>query len=259
MSILTYLGFSYGGVILAQVPVAPPGADLPSPTSSEASDSFFSIIFSGGFLGIAIMLSLIALSLLTCYLIIDQVLTLRRSDILPKGFADSIRQLLAQGRLKEADQLCREKPSPLSFIVASGISEVEFGWNAVEKALEDTTAEQAARMYRKAEYLAVLGNIAPMLGLLGTVSGMILAFRQVAMSQGAAGAGELAEGIYSALVTTVAGLMIAIPAMGAFAIFRNRIDQLIAETAYAAQHALSPVRRRLPGAPPPRPATPGRT
>jgi biopolymer transport protein ExbB len=259
MSIVMYLGFSYGGAFLAQAPVTPPSATLPSPTTSEASDSLFSIIFSGGFLGIAIMLSLIALSLLTCYLIIDQVLTLRRNDILPKGLADSVRQLLAQGRLKEADQLCREKPSPLSFIVASGISEVEFGWNAVEKALEDTTAEQSARMYRKAEYLAVLGNIAPMLGLLGTVSGMILAFRQVAMSQGAAGAGELAEGIYSALVTTVAGLMIAIPAMGAFAIFRNRIDQLIAETAYAAQHALSPIRRRLPGAPPPRPATPGRT
>ncbi len=258
MSILTNLRFSYGGVILAQVPVTTPSADIPS-SSSDGGDSLFSIIFSGGFLGIAIMLSLIALSLLTCYLIIDQVLTLRRNDILPKGFADSIRQLLAQGRLKEADQLCREKPSPLSFIVASGISEVEFGWNAVEKALEDSTAEQAARMYRKAEYLAVLGNIAPMLGLLGTVSGMILAFRQVAMSQGAAGAGELAEGIYSALVTTVAGLLIAIPAMGAFAIFRNRIDQLIAETAYAAQHALSPVRRRLPGAPPPRSATPGRT
>ncbi len=115
--------------------------------------------------------------------------------------------------MKEADQLCREKPSPLAFIVASGISEIEFGWPAVEKALEDTTAEQSARLYRKVEYLSVLGNIAPMLGLLGTVSGMILAFRQVALSQGTAGAGELAQGIYSALVTTVAGLLIAIPAM----------------------------------------------
>ena len=137
--------------------------------------------------------------------------------------------------------------------MASGISEVEFGWPAVEKALEDSTAEQGARMYRKVEYLSVLGNLAPMLGLLGTVSGMILAFRQVALSQGAAGAGDLAQGIYSALVTTVAGLLIAIPAMGAFAIFRNRIDQLIAETAYAAQHAFAPIRRRIPGATPPRP------
>ncbi len=251
--------FHSGVMMLAQAgtPVDP-ATQKAVATSPEAADSFLSIVFSGGILGIGIMLSLIALSLVTVYLVIDQALTLRRRDIVPTGLSDSIRQLLAQGRLKEADQLCRDKPSPLSFVVASGIAEVEFGWSAVEKALEDTTSEQAARLYRKVEYLSVLGNIAPMLGLLGTVSGMIWAFRQVALSQGAAGAGELAQGIYSALVTTVAGLLIAIPAMGAFAIFRNRIDQLIAETAYAAQHALGPIRRRLPGTPPARPIPPVR-
>ena len=236
--------------LVAQVP--PGQAVAAAKVSAAQNDTFLSIIFSGGILGIGIMLTLIALSLLTVYLIVDQALTLRRKDILPTDFAEAIRQMLTQGRLKEADQLCREKPSPLAFIIASGIAEVEFGWPAVEKALEDTTAEQGARMYRKVEYLSVLGNLAPMLGLLGTVSGMILAFRQVALSQGAAGAGDLAQGIYSALVTTVAGLLIAIPAMGAFAIYRNRIDQLIAETAYAALHAFAPIRRRLPGANPPR-------
>jgi biopolymer transport protein ExbB len=84
-----------------------------------------------------------------------------------------------------------------------------------------------------------------MLGLLGTVAGMIIAFRQVAVSQGSAGAGDLASGIYSALVTTVAGLLIAIPALGALAIFRNRIDQLMAESAYVAQQVIAPLRRRL--------------
>jgi biopolymer transport protein ExbB len=98
-----------------------------------------------------------------------------------------------------------------------------------------------------------------MLGLLGTVAGMIVAFREVALSQGTAGAGQLASGIYSALVTTVAGLLIAIPALGAFAIFRNKIDELVSEMAYSAQHVFGPIRRRLPGAgarpsmvPPPR-------
>ncbi len=238
------------GWLIAQAPAGP--AVAVAKTSSAQNDTFLSIVFSGGILGIGIMLALIALSLITVYLIVDQALTLRRKDILPNDFAESIRQMLIQGRLKEADQLCRDKPSPLAFIIASGIAEVEFGWPAVEKALEDTTAEQSARMYRKVEYLSVLGNLAPMLGLLGTVSGMIVAFRQVALSQGTAGAGDLAQGIYSALVTTVAGLIIAIPAMGAFAIYRNRIDQLIAETAYAALHAFAPIRRRLPGANPPR-------
>ncbi len=201
------------------------------------------------------MLSLIALSLLMGYLTIDQGMALRRKEILPEEFTENIRQLLAQGRLKEADQLCRQKPSPLAYIVASGIAEVEFGWPAVEKAMEESTAEQASRLYRKIEYLSVLGNIAPMLGLLGTVSGMIIAFRQVAVSQGTAGAGDLAQGIYSALVTTVAGLLIAIPSLAAFALLRNRLDQLITEAVYTAHQVFQPIRRRLPGALPPRTAT----
>ena len=139
------------------------------------------------------------------------------------------------------------------------MAEVEGGWTAVEKALEEATAEQSARLLRRVEYLSVIGNIAPMVGLLGTVTGMIFAFQRVASTQGAAGAGELAEGIYQALVTTVGGLIVAIPSLGLFAIFRNRVDQLVAEAAYMAQHVFTPLKRRRPttkrgrGEPPPPP------
>ena len=224
--------------------------------SSAANEGFLQIVFSGGPFGIAVTSLLLALSLLVVYLIFDQSLSLRRKDLLPPDFVEAIRQLLAQGRLKEADQLCRQRPSPLAYTISSGIAEIEFGWPAVEKAMEESTEEQAARLYRKIEYLSVLGNIAPMLGLLGTVGGMIAAFRQVAISQGTAGAGDLASGIYSALVTTVIGLVIAIPALGAYAILRNRVDQVIAESIHAAQQLFQPIRRRLPGAMPVRnPAT----
>jgi biopolymer transport protein ExbB len=219
-----------------------------SPKPSPTEDSILEIVFSGGILGILIMVTLIALSVVAVYLVFDQAMGLRKKDLLPSDLVEGVKQLLTQGKLKEADQLCRERPCPLSFVLASGISEIEFGWPAVEKALEDSTAEQAARLYRKLEYLSVIGNLAPMIGLLGTVSGMILAFREVAVSSGAAGAGQLAGGIYSALVTTVAGLLIAIPALGAFAVLRNRIDELISELAYSAQHVFASVRRRLPGA-----------
>jgi biopolymer transport protein ExbB len=230
-----------------------------APAANAADDTFLEIIFSGGVLGIGIMVVLILLSIVAVYLIVDQILGLKRRDLLPGELAENVRQLLAQGKLKDADQACREKPCPLSFVLASGIAEIEFGWPAVEKALEDSLSEQAARLYRKLEYLSLIGNLAPMLGLLGTVAGMIVAFREVALSQGTAGAGQLASGIYSALVTTVAGLLIAIPALGAFAIFRNRIDELVSEMAYSAQHVFGPIRRRLPGSahrpsivPPPR-------
>ncbi|MEO8269270.1 MAG: MotA/TolQ/ExbB proton channel family protein [Aureliella sp.] len=211
---------------------------------AAAVGGFWSIVFSGGWVGALIVLTLLVLSLLAAYLIIEQIFALRRGEVMPTGLADEVRQLLAQGKLPEADGACRKRPSPLSFVLISGLTELDFGWQAVEKAMEDAVAEQAAKLYRKIEYLSVIGNLAPMCGLLGTVTGMIMAFQQVAVTQGTAGAAQLAEGIYSALVTTVAGLVVAIPSLGAFAVLRNRVDQLIAETAYLAQHAFLPVRRR---------------
>jgi biopolymer transport protein ExbB len=239
--------------------------------SADETGGFWSIVLSGGWFSSLILITLVVLSMVAVYLIIEQTMTLRRNEVMPQGMADSVRQFLAQGRLQEADGACRKRPSPLSFVLLTGLSEIDYGWHAMEKAMEDAVAEQAAKLYRKIEYLSVIGNLAPMCGLLGTVTGMIFAFQQVAISQGTAGAADLAEGIYSALVTTVAGLVVAIPALGAFAILRNRVDQLIAETAYVAQHVFSPVRRRAtkqaprpatstaikspgPTSPPPRPA-----
>jgi biopolymer transport protein ExbB len=231
-----------------QAPAIVPAKVSPPAKPSASDDTFLEVVFSGGIMGIGIMVVLILLSIVAVYLVIDQAFALRKKELVPPDLVEEVRLLLSQGKLKEADQKCRERPCPLSFVLVSGMSEIEFGWPAVEKALEDSTAEQAARLYRKLEYLSVIGNIAPMLGLLGTVTGMILAFRQVALSQGTAGAGDLAGGIYSALVTTVAGLVIAIPSLAAFAVFRNKIDEVISDTAYSAQHVFGSVRRRIPGA-----------
>ncbi len=210
----------------------------------------FEIIFSGGWVGLLIVLLLMTLSLIAAYLAFEQLMILRRKELIPEGLSDAVRQLAGTGRLADAAQTCRDRPSMLSFVLLNGLAESDGDWAGVEKAMEDALAEQSASLMRKVEYLSVIGNIAPMVGLLGTVTGMIFAFQQVASTQGAAGAGELAEGIYQALVTTVGGLMVAIPALGAFAIFRNWVDQLTAETAYAAQHGLSPLKRRRMAPPP---------
>lgn len=208
-----------------------------------APQGFFDIVFSGGWIGFLIIIVLLALSLTAAYLIFEQIMTLRHNELIPPELAEKVQHLLAAGRAAEADQLCRARPSFLGFVLSAGISEIDGGWTAVEKGLEDAAAEQAARLLRKIEYLSVIANIAPMIGLLGTVIGMIMAFQTVATSQGAAGAPQLAEGIYQALVTTVGGLIVAIPALGAFAVLRNRVDQLVAEAAYIAQHTFTPLKR----------------
>lgn len=215
--------------------------------TDAAPQGFFEIVFSGGWIGFTIILLLLGLSMTAAYLVFEHIMTLQRDELMPEGLGDQVRQLLIAGRLEEASELCHAQPSFLSFVILHGLAEVEGGWSDVEKALEDATAEQAARLFRKIEYLSVIGNIAPMVGLLGTVTGMIFAFQRVASTQGAAGAADLAEGIYQALVTTVGGLIVAIPALGAFAIFRNRVDQLVAEAAYVAQHVFAPLKRRRAG------------
>ena len=212
--------------------------------SEKEAAGLVDIILSGGVFGLLILIVLFALSVVTAYLLFDQIMSLRRSEVIPDGTADSVRQALLTGRVPEADAACRRTPSVLSVVLLSGLSEWEMGWTHVEKAVEDALASQAARLMRRIEYLSVIGNIAPMVGLLGTVSGMIFAFEQVATTRGAAGAGDLAEGIYQALVTTVGGLVVAIPALAIYAVCRNRVDALIAEVAHQVQHALSPIKRR---------------
>ena len=212
--------------------------------ANDSPTGFFGILLSGGLVGILILLVLAGLSITAAYLLFDQVMTLRRKEVLPDGISDTVRQALLTGRPAEADAACRRVPSVLSVVLLSGLSEFEFGWREVEKAVEDSLAQQSARLMRRIEYLSVIGNIAPMVGLLGTVTGMIFAFQQVAATRGAAGAGDLAEGIYQALVTTVCGLVVAIPSLAIYAVCRNRVDSLIAEVAYQSQHALTPIKRR---------------
>lgn len=223
---------------------------------SDTSLGLGGILKAGGPVGVLIIL----LSIGAVALVIEHAMTIREGVLMPPGMADEVRELLGQGKLGPAQQRCRTEPSFLSHVLEAGLAEADVGWPAVEKAVEDAAADQSARLFRKIEYLSVIGNIAPMLGLLGTVIGMIFAFQKVATASGPVVAADLAEGIYLALITTVLGLIVAIPSLAAFAWFRNRVDQLVAETSYTVQHVFAPIKRTrtarapqgpLPPAPPP--------
>jgi biopolymer transport protein ExbB len=246
--------------VTAQIPKNEDSANTGAPAelqpAKRPSLTFWQIVFSGGPLGIANMVVLIGLSITALALAVDDLRIVRKGRIIPEGLSDEVRERVTADELGQARSVCNAYPSFLAAVILHGLSEVDGGWSDVEKAMEDATAEQAARLFRRIEYLSVIGNIAPMVGLLGTVTGMLLAFKQVADTEGNAGAAQLADGIYQALVTTVAGLIIAIPSLGAFALFRSRVDQLVAEAAYAALHALSPLKQRsgvksTPAPPPP--------
>ncbi|MGL4595587.1 MAG: MotA/TolQ/ExbB proton channel family protein [Thermoguttaceae bacterium] len=224
--------------------LAPPAknTEITSPESSaKKKTSLWDIILAGGLIGyILILLSLVSIALM-----LEHGLVIRHSTLIPPGFTEEILKLLGQGQLVPAIKTCQNNPSVLAQSLFAGMSEYDLGWHAVERATEEAISEQAARLYRKIEYLNVIGNIAPMLGLLGTVVGMIFAFQNLAETDGYARAADLAEGIYLALITTVEGLIVAIPSLAAFSIFNNRIAFLIAETTLTAEQVLHPIKKSL--------------
>lgn len=197
------------------------------------------ILQSGGMIGIV----LFGLSLTAFALTLEHFLTIRPARVVPKDFAREVHDILATGNWLRARERCQKDKSVLAAVLAAGLNECELGWHDVERGVNEAVAEHAARLYRKVEYLNVIGNIAPMLGLLGTVIGMMMAFRHLADTQGFSRAAELADGIYLALVTTVEGLLVAIPSLAFYAILCNRIAHLMTETTTAAEQTLLPLKR----------------
>lgn len=222
---------------------------LAVPEAAQAADGMFirdgavdvkGLLQAGGTIGWVI----VALSVAMVALIIEHLLSIRRGSLMPRGLAEELHQLIAAGQYPQADAHCRQRPSFLGFVVSAALQEIGLGYNAVEKSMEDAAAEQAARLFRKIEYLSVIGVLAPMLGLMGTVWGMILAFGEFAQNASPQPT-DLAPAISLALVTTLQGLVVAVPALAAFAWFRSRVDEYVAETSLMAEHVVSPLKRAL--------------
>lgn len=216
------------------------GANVSVEAAAGAGLSLTQMLKAGGSIGYLIVL----LSLVMVALIADHVLNIRRTTLMPPGLAEEVHRAIAERKIDEAKKHCEQLPSYLGRLLHSGLSEMGLGYASIEKAVEDTAVEQSARLFRRIEYLSVIGTLAPMLGLMGTVWGMIqafLEFEQKANPQ----VSELAPGIYRALITTLLGLTVAVPSLAAFAIFRNRIDELSAESTLLAEHVFADHRRSL--------------
>jgi biopolymer transport protein ExbB len=164
---------------------------------------------------------------------------------MPPGLAEEVHRLLAERKPQEARSLCMNHPGFLSQVLMAGLDECSsMAWPPIEKAMEDAAGEQAARVSRRIEYLSVISTLAPMLGLMGTVWGMIVAFMEFELKANPQ-ISELAPGIYKALVTTLQGLGVAIPCIGGLAFFRSRIEDLATESTLLAAHVFADYRRTL--------------
>lgn len=219
-------------------------ADDAAGTAGPETESFWWLFwFGAGWFGFVIMLLLVMCSVAALAVAIENIWSLRRSAIMPGEVADEVHQHLSQAEVTQAEQILKERRSVFSVVALAGLQEIRHGHEAAEKAMEETAQAEHARLHRRLEYLSLLSSIGPMLGLLGTVWGMVVAFQRVAETRGRADPGDLAGGIYQALYTTVIGLLIAIPGLACYGVLRNRIDQLTAECSGLAERVFAPLKR----------------
>ena len=196
------------------------------------------MLHAGGGIGYFILL----LSLIAGAFVIQQFLFLRLQNLAPVAMVEDLKKLINLRQGQRALEICHENPCFLGAVVNAGLKEVDLDYEQVEKALEETAAEQAARLYRRIEYINMIGTLTPMLGLLGTVWGMIQAFAEFAAKTDPT-VSELAPGIYHALVTTLLGLGVAIPSLAAYGLLRNRADELVAEASLLSEQVFSGYKR----------------
>ncbi len=213
-----------------------------APVPQEQNFLYF-LFGGGGVIGVACTVPILIASVAAVALFFEHLLTVRRTSLIPPGLAEEAHGFIANGSFPHVEQQCKLRPSFLSSVILAGLQEVRLGYSAVEKAMEDASQAQASRVFRKIEFLSVIANISTMLGLFGTVVGLVIAFKKVADTQGVARASDLAGGIYLALMTTIEGLAIAIPCVAAYAIFKHRADQLVAEATLVAEYAFAGYKR----------------
>jgi biopolymer transport protein ExbB len=227
--------------LLAGAPVQAQPAGASEAASSAVGNYFDFFVVKGGY----IAFGLIALSVVTIALTVEHCTTIRRASIVPPRAIERTGMLLDEKQYLEAIHYTADEPSMVGVVLHSALTEAPNGYGAMERAVEETLDERSARLFRKIEYLNIIGNVAPMIGLFGTVVGMILLFAEIHAADAFPGARVVADRVAVALITTFWGLAVAIPALSIYGIFRNRIDVLTAECALVVEHLLAPFR---PGA-----------
>lgn len=184
-----------------------------------------------------------ALSVLGLALIVYYSLVLRSRSIAPAAQALRLRELLKERRGREARELCAQQPTALAAVASAGLDFLKENPGTppgmLKEIMESEGGRQAGRMQNMIHYLLDLSAVAPMVGLLGTVIGMLKAFNTVAFDLAKARPMELAGGVAQALITTIAGLIVAIPAMMAYSWFRGRVIKLTGQLEEASTDLLA--------------------
>jgi biopolymer transport protein ExbB len=187
--------------------------------------NLFSIFLKGGFL----MWPILLCSIIGLTVIIDRYIVLRKAKINIPAFMVRIRGLIKKKDISGAISYCMEEKSPVANIIRKGLKKYRLGHERVKEAIENAGRQEISKLEKGLSVLATIAGIAPLLGFLGTVTGMIQAFMTIEDLAGAANPSDLAGGIWEALTTTAFGLIVGIPALAFYNYFLSAVKKTVGE------------------------------
>jgi biopolymer transport protein ExbB len=198
-------------------------------------------------LGIRYTVAFLAISFAFVALVIMNFLSVRKDNFVPQQLVDSFEALVNEKKYQEAYELTKADESFLGQMLSAGLARLSRGYEHAIEAMQEVGEEENMKMEHRLSYIAMIGTLAPMVGLLGTVDGMIMSFQTIATSPTTPKPSELAAGISTALVTTLVGLLIAIPAIAVFNVLKNKVAQLVLQVGLTGENLMSRFETVAPG------------
>jgi biopolymer transport protein ExbB len=190
-------------------------------------------------LGLGYLAIFLAISITLVSLFVMNVLAARRDTLCPQELVDSFEEKLNEKEFQAAYDMARTDESVLGQVLSAGLAKLSRGYNKALEGMQEVGEEESMKLEHRLSYMALIGNISPMIGLFGTVHGMIASFQVIALGGATPNPTELAGGISTALFTTLVGLAIAIPAIAAYNVLRNRVSRLLLEVGVTSENLMS--------------------
>ncbi len=190
-------------------------------------------------LGPLYIIVFLILSFTLVALFVMNLLSARRDTVCPDHLIEGFEANLDEKKYQEAYEMAKADESFLGNVLSTGLAKLTSGYVQAVEGMQEVGEEESMKLDHRLSYLALIGTISPMIGLFGTVHGMIDSFSYIAIAGGSPDPNILAEGISTALVTTLIGLAIAIPAIAAYNILRNRIQRLVLEVGIVSEALMS--------------------
>lgn len=194
---------------------------------TEKTMSILELMTSGGIGGILIMSFLVILSIFAVYIFFERFGAIRSANKVDPNFMNNIKDMVMDGKLDAAGALCKAESTPVARMIEKGISRIGKPLGDITQAIENQGKLEVTRLEKGLPMLATISGGAPMIGFLGTVIGMILTFKEMANAGGQIKLDMMAEGIYTAMTTTVAGLLVGIIAYFGYNFLVTRVDRVV--------------------------------